>query len=99
MLALGAIALQRYLLFDLFVERPFLGGTFAPERRASDRPIAMACLALVTLFPDFPLLSVPRLRSCIALLTFAAARLPYLAMLSLRVMSGEVNYGGEVSEE
>lgn len=32
----------------------FFGGTFAPFRRASDNPIAMACFALFTLRPDLP---------------------------------------------
>ena len=38
----------------------------APERRASDRPIAIACFGLVTFFPLLPLLSLPRLNSCIS---------------------------------
>src|SRR5688572_9606078 len=40
-------------------------GTFPPERRASDSPIAIACLRLVTFCPE-PLFNVPRLRSRIA---------------------------------
>jgi hypothetical protein len=48
----------------------FFAGTFAPAFRASDRPIAIACLRLVTFLPDRPLFSVPVLRSCIARLTF-----------------------------
>jgi len=48
-------------------------GTLAPERRASDNPIAIACLRLVTFFPDRPLLSLPRLRSRMALSTFLEA--------------------------
>jgi hypothetical protein len=58
----------------------FLDGTFPPERRASDKPIAMACFLLVTFFPDRPLLSVPRFRSSIAFLTFSPAFFPYLAI-------------------
>lgn len=34
-------------------------GTFAPERRASDNPIAMACFRLVTFFPLRPDRSLP----------------------------------------
>jgi hypothetical protein len=45
-------------------------GTFPPSRRASDSPMAMACLRLVTLRPELPLRSVPSLRSCIARFTF-----------------------------
>src|SRR5262249_22665077 len=62
-----------------------LRGTFAPARRASDRPIAIACLRLFTRLPERPLRSVPRLRSCIARLTFCCAFLPYLAMGNLLV--------------
>jgi hypothetical protein len=46
-----------------------LRGTFAPDLRASDKPIAIVCLRLVTRFPDRPLRSVPCLRSCIARFT------------------------------
>lgn len=35
------------------------GGTFAPFLRASDSPMAMACLGLVTFLPLPPLLSLP----------------------------------------
>jgi hypothetical protein len=55
-------------------------GTLPPERRASDRPIAIACLRLVTFLPDLPLRSDPFLRSCIARFTFDCAFAPYLAM-------------------
>src|SRR5690349_22149241 len=57
-------------------------GTLPPARRASERPMAMACLRLVTFLPDRPLRSVPALRSCIARLTLLCDFLPYrLAML------------------
>jgi hypothetical protein len=46
---------------------------FPPARRASDKPIAMACLRLFTVFPLLPLFSLPRLRSCSAFSTFSAA--------------------------
>jgi hypothetical protein len=69
------------LLRVFFAEDFFLGGTFAPARRACDSPIAIACLRLFTFLPDLPLFKVPRLRSCIACLTFLAAFLPYLAMI------------------
>ncbi len=52
-------------------------GTFAPERRASDKPIAIACFGFVTLRP-LPLFSLPRLNSCISRSTFFWARGPYL---------------------
>jgi hypothetical protein len=59
------------LLFDLAELRPPLlrAGTLAPFFRASESPIAIACLRLVTFFPLLPLLSVPFLRLRIADLT------------------------------
>jgi hypothetical protein len=44
----------------------FGGGTLPPAARASDNPIAIACLRLVTFLPDRPDFKVPRFRSCIA---------------------------------
>jgi len=58
----------------------FFGGTLPPARRASDRPIAIACLRLFTFLPERPLFNVPLLRSCIAFLTLLFALLPYFAM-------------------
>ncbi len=62
-------ALDFFLLLDFFDDR-FLG-TFAPFSRASESPIAIACLRLVTLppFPPRPRLSVPFFRRFIALVT------------------------------
>jgi hypothetical protein len=54
----------------------FFLGTLAPERRASDKPIAIACFLLFTRFFERPLRSVPALRSCIARFTFFDAFLP-----------------------
>lgn len=51
-------------------------GTLPPARRASDRPIAIACFRLFTLRPERPDLSVPRLRSRIAFATFVEAFFP-----------------------
>jgi hypothetical protein len=66
-------------------------GTLFPALRASDSPIAMACLRLFTVLPDLPLLSVPLLRFLIALSTFFAAALPYLlAMVAPCVETGFV---------
>jgi TnpA family transposase len=48
----------------------FFFGTFSPARRASESPMAMACLRLLTFVPDRPLFSVPRLRSSITFFTF-----------------------------
>jgi hypothetical protein len=55
-------------------------GTLAPLRRASDKPIAIACLRLRTLRPERPLFSVPALRFFIARSTLDEAFLEYRAM-------------------
>src|SRR5580692_757575 len=55
----------------------FLFGTFAPFFRASESPIAIACLRLVTFCP-LPLFSFPRLNSCISVSTCLPADLLYL---------------------
>ena len=41
-------------------------GTFFPAALASERPIAIACLRLLTLRPERPLFNVPALRFFIA---------------------------------
>src|SRR3954470_3685442 len=65
----------REVFFRLF----FLLGTFFPFLRASERPMAIACLRLFTVppLPPLPLLSVPFFRRCIALFTRLLAALPY----------------------
>jgi hypothetical protein len=62
---------------DRFDDERFRG-TFAPFSRASESPIAIACLRLVTFRPLRPLFSVPDFRLCIARLTLFPAALPYL---------------------
>jgi hypothetical protein len=59
----------------------FFRGTFAPALRASDNPIAIACLRLFTVppFPPFPDFKVPRFSRCTALFTLLPAAFPYLA--------------------
>jgi hypothetical protein len=54
-------------------------GTFAPFDRASESPIAIACLRLFTRppRPPLPLRSVPRFRRRIALATRLLAARPY----------------------
>lgn len=69
--ALDFFALDFFAL-DFFAE-DFFRGTFAPSRRASDRPIAIACLRLVTFLPLRPLFSLPRFISCISSFTFSPA--------------------------
>src|SRR6266581_6417313 len=77
-------------LVDAFLDEDFFAGTFAPALRASDSPMAIACLRLVTFLPDFPLFKVPCLRSRMTFLTLDCAFLPYLGIvLSLRLFSGQ----------
>jgi hypothetical protein len=70
-------------LLAAFRREDFFAGTLAPSRRASERPIAIACFLLVTFFPERPLRSVPRLRSCIARFTFELAFRLYFAICKL----------------
>jgi hypothetical protein len=49
----------------------------APFFRASDKPMAIACLRLLTVLPLLPDLSVPFFRRRIALATRFDAALPY----------------------
>src|SRR5581483_4993777 len=71
----------RYFFLREDLRRRF--GTLPPARRASERPMAIACLRLFTRLPERPLLSVPRLRLCIARLTLERALRPYLAIALL----------------
>jgi hypothetical protein len=48
-------------------------GTFFPDFRASESPIAIACFGLVTFLPLRPLFSLPRFISCISVSTFLLA--------------------------
>src|ERR1700682_1871675 len=75
--------------FRFFAVLRFLAaffGTFSPFARASDRPIAIACLRLLTFLLDRPLFNVPALRFFITRSTSADAVLEYFrAMLFLPV--------------
>src|SRR5882724_1187738 len=51
----------------------FGGGTLPPAARASDNPIAIACLRLVTFLPDLPLFNLPAFISFITFSTFSDA--------------------------
>lgn len=62
---------------ELFFALRLRAGTFAPARRASESPIAIACFLLATFFPERPERSLPRFISCIALPTFEDAFLLY----------------------
>ena len=67
---------ERFFDDERFFEDDFLDGTFAPFCRASDNPMAIACLRLVTFFPERPLRSVPFFFRCIALLTLFCELFP-----------------------
>jgi hypothetical protein len=78
---LSAMTMPGYILRFFFLLLPdFLAGTLPPARRAPERPIAIACLRLVTRFPDDPLFSVPCFISWMAFSTLVAAFLPYRAI-------------------
>jgi hypothetical protein len=65
-------------------------GTRSPSRRASERPIAIACFRLVTFLPEPPERSVPFLSSRMTFSTFLPAPLPYFFVLFfLGVAMGE----------
>jgi hypothetical protein len=73
---------EDYYRFDFrFFELFFFFGTLAPDLRASDNPIAIACLRLLTFRPERPLLNDPFLRFFIARSTLLDAFFEYfLAM-------------------
>jgi hypothetical protein len=88
-LAVERFAVERFAVERFAVERfavlrfrPPAGGTRAPFSRASESPIAIACLRLVTVRPfpppRLPLFSVPALRRLIALSTVLLAPRLYL---------------------
>src|SRR5271163_769712 len=71
--------------FFLVAERLRVG-TLPPARRASLRPMAIACLRLVTFLPDRPDLSSPRFISRIARSTFLRAFGAYLRAVFFRAL-------------
>ena len=68
---------------DFEREADFFAGTLPPALRASESPIAIACLRLVTFLPERPLRSLPRFISCIDFSTFFEAFFPYFAITRL----------------
>jgi hypothetical protein len=73
---------------DFFEDEAFFDGTLPPARRASDSPMAMACLRLVTFLPERPLFSFPRFISCMFSSTFSEAFLPYLLAMQILLHTG-----------
>jgi hypothetical protein len=93
--------LTRYLFaFRFLAFLPRLAvffGTFAPAALASERPIAIACLRLLTFLPDRPLLNVPVLRFFIARSTLEDAFFEYLrAMIVLPLARNQSTQAGKV---
>jgi hypothetical protein len=80
--------LNGYLLFDFDLAlrwrvllRELFLGTLAPERRASDNPIAIACLRLFTFLPEPPLFSLPCFISCMDFSTLSCAFFEYFVAM------------------
>jgi hypothetical protein len=85
-----------FLVFRFLAARFFEAffGTLLPTALASERPIAIACLRLVTFLPDRPLFKVPALRFFITRSTSAEAFFEYFrAMMFSRLR--ENNLGGQ----
>src|SRR5690348_4196141 len=88
---------SRWCVQDFFFRDrrlPFRFGTFLPLRRASERPMAIACLRLFTFLPLRPLRSLPDLRFFIALRTSLPADFEYFRAIktsSLLFLPGRVN--------
>jgi hypothetical protein len=64
-------------------------GTFLPSALASESPIAIACLRLLTLRPDRPLFNVPALRFFIARSTLADAFFEYFRAMNILPVAGK----------
>jgi hypothetical protein len=66
-------------------------GTFLPLARASESPIAIACLRLFTVLPERPLFKVPALRFFIARSTSAEAFFEYFRAMDDLPVVREIN--------
>lgn len=77
---------------DFFAD--FLLGTFLPSARASDRPIAIACLRLLTFLPEPPLFSVPAFRFFITRSTSADAAFEYFRAIRFSLVIPSPNSSG-----
>jgi hypothetical protein len=73
-----------FFLADFFALFFFGGdGTLAPFSLASDKPMAIACLRLVTFLPLLPLRNVPFFLRCMALSTVFCDFFEYLAIIKM----------------
>src|SRR5215469_15867486 len=84
----------RYFFFARFFA---FFGTLAPFLRASERPIAIACLRLLTLRFERPLRSVPALRFFIARSTLVEAFFEYRRGMTTLPYVGVIVSSGEGS--
>jgi hypothetical protein len=66
---------------DDFFDEALRDGTLSPSARASEMPMAMACLRLFTFAPEPPLFNLPEPYSCITFETFFCALGPYLVAI------------------
>jgi hypothetical protein len=86
----GALFFPGALFFAvvLFLAAFFFGaGTFAPFSRASDKPMAIACLRLVTFLPLRPLVNVPFFLRRMALSTVFCDFFEYFAITILFIIA------------
>jgi hypothetical protein len=86
--------LRFFAVFRFFA--PLFAGTLLPSALASERPIAIACLRLLTLRPERPLLSVPALRFFIARPTLADAFLEYFRAMNFLPVTGKIIFVAKV---
>src|ERR1700686_3484583 len=89
---LAMTSLPYFFAFRFFAALRFLAaffGTFLPFARASDRPIAIACLRLLTFLPERPLFNVPALRFFITRSTSAEAFLEYFRAMMVLPAAGK----------
>jgi hypothetical protein len=75
--------------FAVFLFFAAFFGTFLPSALASESPIAIACLRLVTFLPDRPLFKVPALRFFITRSTSADAFLEYFRAMNVLPVAGK----------
>src|SRR5262249_43556319 len=81
----GGVIQEAFFLEEAF----FFFGTLAPLSRASDNPIAIACLRLLTVLPLRPLFSVPFFFRLMALSTLLDAFLEYFLAMGLSSKGAE----------
>jgi hypothetical protein len=78
-----------FLFFEVLRFFDAFFGTFSPLALASDKPIAIACLRLLTLRPERPLFKVPALRFFIARRTSPDAFLEYFRAMAFSRLAGK----------